>query len=52
MNSFFEAFDLFEVATQSFDTLSSPYLMGAAETQQVIFVELTSVYFPDVNLML
>ena len=30
MNSFFEAFDLFEVATQPFDTLSTTYLKGAA----------------------
>ena len=41
MNSFFEAHDLFEVVTQPFDTLSTPYLKGAADTQQLIFVELT-----------
>ena len=43
MNSFFEAHDLFEVATQPFDTLSTPYLKGAADTQQLIFVELTLI---------
>ncbi len=43
MNSFFEAFDLFEVATQPFDTLSTHYFKGAADTQQLIFVELTLI---------